>query len=184
VPRDRALLAAGAELGAQIAVLLDPIANSGHLLKQVLGADLRSLATVRSRAGRTLAAGDMVVTCSYFGGAAGRWVERAPAEGEAARPCWGDGTGDLYLNDDVFLANVPERVFKLELGGYPVLRKWLGYRDAGRRPGVALSLAELDHLRAMVHRLAALLALHEALDRLYEDAAAAAWTVDELKVGG
>ncbi len=66
------------------------------------------------------------------------------------------------------------------MGGYPVLKKWLGYRDAKRRDGRPMTLAELDHLRTMVHRLAALLLLHDALDAAYERAAAAAFTTTDL----
>lgn len=44
-------------------------------------------------------------------------------------------TGDLYIEESVFFANVPEAVWKYELGGYPVLKKRLGYRQADRRGG-------------------------------------------------
>jgi hypothetical protein len=32
-------------------------------------------------------------------------------------PAWGERTGDLYLNDDAFFANVPEMVWTYQLGG-------------------------------------------------------------------
>jgi hypothetical protein len=47
---------------------------------------------------------------------------------------------DLYLNGTVFLANIPREILRYELGGYPVLKKWLGYRQAKRRDNAALSL--------------------------------------------
>jgi hypothetical protein len=50
----------------------------------------------------------------------------------------GDTTGDLYINDAVLFRHVPDRVWHYELGGYPVIKKWLGYRDRGRRPGIPL----------------------------------------------
>lgn len=71
-------------------------------------------------------------------------------------------------------------MWRYELGGYPVLKKWLGYRDVRRRDGRPVTLAELDHLRGIVQRLAALLLLHDALDAAYEKAAADAFTTTDL----
>jgi hypothetical protein len=59
-------------------------------------------------------------------------------------------------------------VWRYELGGYPVIKKWLGYRDRGRRPGQPLSVQEVAHLRGMAQRLAAVLRLHATRDSLYE----------------
>jgi hypothetical protein len=59
---------------------------------------------------------------SYYGGASGRWEQRSPAEPEMHRPEWGSVTGDLYLNEKVFLRNVPQEIWQYELGGYPVLK--------------------------------------------------------------
>lgn len=78
---------------------------------------------------------------------------------------------------------MPEAVWRYELGGYPVLKKWLGYREAKRREGKPLTLAEADHFRGMVHRVAALLAVRDELDRAYESAVADCFTADELGLG-
>lgn len=125
----------------------------------------------------------MVVTVSYFGGAKGGWRERSYREHESPHTAWGSTTGDLFLNDTVHLANVPQRVWQYALGGYPVIKKWLGYRDAKRRPGRGLKLDEIDHLRSMVHRIAALLLLHEKLDAAYEQAIENPFTAEELGIG-
>ena len=82
----------------------------------------------------------------------------------------------------MYFANVPKAVCSYEIGGYPVLKKWLGYRQAGRRDGPPLTLAERQHFRSMIQRIAALLALHEVTDVLYERSAAAAFTAEELGV--
>lgn len=84
----------------------------------------------------------------------------------------------LYINVRVFFRNVPEGVLRYELGGYPVLKKWLGYRDARRRNNLPLSLPEKDHFRSMVQRITALLSLRHRLNELYETAAADAWIAD------
>ena len=75
---------------------------------------------------------------------------------------------------------MPDTIWRFELGGYPILKKWLGYRDEKRTSGRPLSLAEKDHFREMVHRLAALLVLRPKLDELYEQAAADSFTAEEL----
>lgn len=84
----------------------------------------------------------------------------------------------------MYFANVPQNVWRYELGGYPVLKKWLGYRQAARRDGRPLTLAERQEFRSMVQRIAALLALHGEADALYEKAGAAAFTAEDLGVRG
>ena len=97
---------------------------------------------------------------------------------------WGKTTGDLAINDSVFFRHVPEAVWKYEIGGYPVIKKWLGYRDRGRRPGVPLSVQEVAHLRSMVHRIAAVLRLQSLLDSIYERVALDSFTAEELGING
>jgi len=147
IPKDRALFAEIERLGETVAALLDPLADAAKSLRSLLGTARRSLAAVRAKEAGVVREGDLSVTISYYGAAQGGWRARAPRESESFEPTWGVSTGDLWLNDSVFLANVPERVWRYELGGYPVIKKWLGYRDDRRRPGRGLSLAELDHLR-------------------------------------
>jgi hypothetical protein len=65
--------------------------------------------------------------------------------------------------------------------GYPVLKKWLGYRQANRRHGVPLTLQELDELRGTVQRIAAVLALRPLLVAAYDKAGAQAWLIDDLR---
>ena len=60
-----------------------------------------------------------------------------------------------FINDRVCLRNVPRSVWQYELGGYPVIKKWLGYRDHGHRGDQPLSVQEVTYLCSMVHRLAA-----------------------------
>jgi len=58
---------------------------------------------------------------------------------------WGERTGDLFINATVYFSNVPEGVMRYELGGYAVLKKWLGYRHRDRRDGKPLTLADAQH---------------------------------------
>ncbi len=167
-------------LGERITQLLDPQGDAGPVLKDLLSKDVKTLAVVRRIGGGTVKETDLVVDHSYFGSAAGKWEQRAPEDTELQDPEWGERTGDLYLNNTVFLSHVPQAVWRYEMGGYPVLKKWLGYRDARRRDGAPLTLAELAHLRNMIHRLSALLTLRPTLNNAYEMASADAWLTDEL----
>src|SRR5205823_5273981 len=115
---------------------------------------------------------DLKVTVTYWGGGKGRWKPRPFMEEELPavgfQDAWGEQTGDLYLNDAACFANVPELVWTYQLGGYPVLKKWLGYRQADRRDGRPLTDDERKWFRQIIPRVAALLALGPSLNELYE----------------
>ena len=76
---------------------------------------------------------------------------------------------DIYLNDSTCWRNVPQAVWEFTIGGYQVIKKWLSYRE---KPllGRALTPDEVRYVTEMARRLAALLALHPALDANYRDA--------------
>jgi hypothetical protein len=95
---------------------------------------------------------------------------------------WGSRTGDLHINDATFFANVPEAVWLYQLGGYPVLKKWLAYRQADRRDGHGLTDNERKWFRQMIQRIASLLVLGKELDTLYQAAIANAFTAAELGI--
>jgi hypothetical protein len=121
-----------------------------------------------------------LVKISYFGAASGCWKAHEVSEhtNEQLRP----GTGDLFLNESCYLSNVPEKVWSYGLGGYPVIKKWLGSRDSARSGGVPLSLDQLRHLRGIVQRIAAILLLETELDRLYENVIADSFTIDQFGI--
>jgi hypothetical protein len=173
-----------ADLGETLATLLDPFADPTRSLKELIGPSLRTLGVVSSRQADVVREGDLIVTVSYYGAAKGGWLARPLVEGEAAHPAWGEATGDLWLNDSIHLQNVPERVWRYELGGYPVLKKWLGYRDERHRPGRGLTFDEVEQLRSIVWRIAGVLALHERLDAAYEKAIAEPFAAEELGLAG
>jgi len=104
----------------------------------------------------------------------GTVCDRAPAEVERGRSSSGARrrrvSGLWWRNDSVFLRHVPERVWHYQFGGYPLIKKWLGYRGTKRRPGRPLTHEELDHLGNIIHRIAALLRLNPLLDHCYEQA--------------
>jgi hypothetical protein len=127
------------------------------------------------------------VTVSYWGGARGRWIPRAFLVDEAplaawGEDVWGERTGDLFINEEAYFADVPQAVWTYQLGGYPTLKKWLGYRQVDRRDDKPLTDDERKWFRQIVQRIAALLALSADLDALYQEAAAAAFTATELGI--
>jgi hypothetical protein len=182
IPRDKATFSELVKLGREMSRLLDPAMSVEEAVRRALGKGAATIGVSRKRQGGQVAEQDLVVSIAYFGAARGKWVERAYGEGEQQHAVLGETTGDLYINDDVYFGNVPKAVWRYELGGYPVLKKWLGYRQAARRNGQPLTLGERQHFRSMIQRVAALLALHQVADALYEKAAAAAFTAEDLGV--
>ena len=128
---------------------------------QLLGDGARDLAVLRKKTAGPIRAEDLEVTVAHYGPANGGW-----------RPT-SDVSGDLYINKTTYFQNVPSAVWEYELGGYPIIKKWLGYREAKRNDGQPLTINERDHVRGMVQRIAALLKLHPSLDSLYSEAAVA-----------
>jgi hypothetical protein len=183
IPRDRAIFLETSRLGETIAALLNPLSDPRSLIRRVLRDDATSLAAAEKLGGGPIRKSDYVVSFSYNGAAKGKWIARDPGDSEPMRPAWGARTGDLFINDEVFFRHVPESVWRYELGGYPVLKKWLGYRDSKRRDGAPLSFPdEVDHFQQITQRLAALLALHEKLDRAYERCVADPFSSEDLGI--
>jgi hypothetical protein len=182
IPKSRPLFDELVSAGDELAALVNPIASPTKALRKILADDTKALAVPSKVRGGPVREGDLLVEFSYFGGAQGGWRARSSVQGEPMHKEWGETTGDLYINDEVMFRHVPERVWGYELGGYPVIKKWLGYRDRGRRPGVPLSVQESAHLRGMIQRLAAVLRLHATLDSLYERACQDCFSADELGI--
>lgn len=180
VPKSFALLQELIDAGDELGVLLNPVASPVKVLKDVLGDELKLLAVPSKIGGGSVGESDLLVEYAFFGGAQGGWRERSASDKDPMHDSWGGTTGDLYINDTVFFRHVPERVWRYELGGYPVIKKWLGYRDNGRRPGVPLTVQEAAHLRVTVQRLSAILCLHTTLDNLYERACNDCFSAEEL----
>jgi hypothetical protein len=182
LPRDPVLARDIARAGGAVGVLLDPLADATPVINESLGNTAKKLAAIQRVDGRAVKAGDLVVSVSYYGAAKGKFVEHEPGAAGLSHKRESESVGHLFINADVYFAHIPAAVWAYELGGYPVLKKWLGYRQASRRDGKPLTLAEATHFRSMVQRLAALLTLHPHLDELYVRAVADAFTAEELGV--
>jgi hypothetical protein len=170
IPKRRGLFDELADTGEDLAILLNPAKSPLKVLRAILGSDLEHLGILSTIGGGNVSRKDLTIKYAFLGAAQGGWRGRAPAAGEPMHDEWSSTTGDLYINDTVYFRHVPEPVWRYELGGYPVIKKWLAYRDGGRRANVALSVQEVTHLRSMVQRLSAVLLLRKSLDCLYERA--------------
>ena len=186
IPKDATLWDNLVRAGEKVVRLLDANRDARDIIEAVLSPErAKHLAQLRRADGGTVTAGDLQITVTYWGGGKGRWKPRPFLEDEQAGAgwdAWGEQTGDLYLNDHTYLAHVPEAVWLYQLGGYPVLKKWLGYRQADRRNGSPLSDDERRWLRQMVQRIAALEAMGPSLDALYQDAATDSFTAVDLEL--
>jgi hypothetical protein len=187
IPKDVKLFDRLVAAGEQVTRPLDAARDAGDVIRAVVGADrARALGPLKRTDAKQVRPDDLKVTVTYWGGGKGRWkarpftAEEVPATeyGEA----WGERTGDLFLNENAYFGNVPELVWNYQLGGYPVLKKWLGYRQADRRDGKPLTDDERRWFPEIIQRLAALLAVGPQLDALYQEVAANAFTAEELQI--
>ena len=104
-----------------------------------------------------------------FGGK-GRLPSRPPSPGErlamgaeARRLGAGDHTYDVAINDGAVWQNVPPAVWEFTMGGYPVLKKWLSYRERDVL-GRDLTADEVRHFQHTARRIAAIITMAGELD--------------------
>ncbi len=192
LPDSRVALVASAELGRQVAALLDNHAPVAGVTSGTLRPELRSIAMISREGGGALNpdAGDLALTVGWGHKSKagvvmpgrGKIVEReyttseresveqgAAEQGltvEEAFARLGETTFDIYLNGVAYWRNVPARVWDYTIGGYQVMKKWLSYRESGVL-GRALTASEVREVADMARRLAAILLLEPYLDANY-----------------
>ena len=184
LPATAEALRRSADLGRRLAALLDPEADAQGVTSGTVHPALRVVAVPDRVGGGTLdpAAGDLAVTARW--GYLGHVGQTMPGAGElqhrpfsdAERRALGDaadalgpGAVDVYLSETALWRGVPDAVWAYTLGGYPVLKKWLSYRqiDVLGRP---LRAEEAQTFQAIARRIAALLLLDPDLDAAYASA--------------
>ncbi|MCX5685096.1 MAG: hypothetical protein NT049_15640 [Planctomycetota bacterium] len=200
LPDSRKALEASAELGRQVATLLDTEAPAPGVTDGKVEAFFRTVGVLAKVGGGALDAdaGDLAVTAGWGHAgkagvtmpAKGRFVERpydedelaaatdaAKARGLSARQAaslLGRETHDVYLNGRAFWKNVPAGVWEYTIGGYQVVKKWLSYREQ-ELLGRALRPEDAREVTAMTRRLAAIILLQPALDENYRRVKASAY---------
>jgi hypothetical protein len=200
LPSARKTLDKSAELGRQVAALLDTEADVRGVTAGHLEAIFRTIGALAKVGGGALNvdAGDLAVTVGW--GHAGKDGVTMPAKGRiVSRPydkaemdaianaaktrglsqkqalaLLGPDTRDVYLNDKAYWSNVPPNVWEYFIGGYQVIKKWLSYREH-KMLGRALSADEAREVTGMARRLAAIVLMQSALDDNYRRAAANAY---------
>ncbi len=183
LPATAELLLASADLGRQVADLLDPDVPVPGVTTGSIRPELRTIAVLAKRDGSSASGEDMALTAGWGHFARGSVVmpgrgltaERGYVTAEAAcaahKIAVGEQTLDVFLNAKTYWRNVPAAVWDFTIGGYQVVKKWLSYRE---RPilGRPIGVAEARHLRDTVRRLAALRILAPSLDANYVACAA------------
>lgn len=182
LPATREVLLASAEMGRQVAALLDTETPVPGVTKGPLRAELSLIAKIRRVGGGGVQApdGELDVTAGWGHRSKdgitmpgkGKLIERAyeAAElttlGDAAQQL-GGRTSDVYLNDVAYWRNVPARVWEYTIGGYQVMKKWLSYRELTLL-GRGLKLEEAREVTKMAQRIAAIILLEPKLDQNYQ----------------
>ncbi len=175
IPADAAVLDVSAELGRIVGDLLLPDKPAPGVTTGRLRPELRTLAVPSKVGGGPI---DPNADLKVEAGWGFRGQKNAVMCGKGkVRPCPSDSQGalDVFLNDRVYWSNVPANVWTMTIGGYPVLKKWLSYREF-KVLGRTLRLEEMTYFTEVIRRLKALLMMGDALDANYR--AAAARTVD------
>ncbi len=171
IPADADLLKASADLGRRVADLLLPDKPVEGVTVGKLRSELRDLAVPTKVGGGAIEEpADTAVDAGwgFFGQKKAVMCGRGRVEPTAGR----EGAVDVYINDRVYWSNVPSDVWSMTIGGYPVIKKWLSYREQ-RVLGRSLRTDELAYVAQVVRRLKALLLLGPELDANYRSAVAA-----------
>ena len=202
LPDSKAALLASAELGKQVAALLDTENGVEGVTAGKLRPEFKTIAVLSSAKNLTLTAGwghagqngvtmpgkgrletraSTAEEAAAWAGGASVPASRTPqdqAAREDVRPTAtaspGTSTHDVFLNESACWQNVPAKVWDYTIGGYQVLKKWLSYREF-ELLGRALTPDEAREVTHTARRIAALIRLQPELDQNYQAAKAAAF---------
>jgi hypothetical protein len=191
LPNSTAAFLASAELGRQVALILDADLPFKGVTSGSVRSELKPIAVTTRVGGGSLKEIDLALTAGW--GHAGKEGVTMPGKGkliereystaerkaviEGARALGlservalqhlGENTCDVYLNAVALWTNIPSKVWDYSIGGYQVIKKWLSYRE---KPllGRALTIDEVRYVQEMARRIAAILLLEPALDANYE----------------
>ena len=193
LPNNAETLRASAALGARVAALLDVATPFVGIETGKFDKGLEPFGEMNHRAGTPIEEGDasLQVTENWGYPAArgivqpggGKITTHAPDNREVealkALGCAPDTpVCDIWASENLSWSGVPLPVWEMVIGGYPVIKKWLSYRDH-RVLGRALHLSEAREVENMVRRLTKLWAMESALDASYENCASACWAWEE-----
>jgi hypothetical protein len=182
LPNNRDLLIASANLGKQLAQLLDTEAKIEGVTIGKINPELRNIGVISKLGGGNLNP-DQELSLTVGWGHAGKEGVTMPGKGKVQKREYsadelkmlnqpmqtllGKTTLDIYLNDLAYWKNIPTRVWDYTIGGYQVIKKWLSYREETLL-GRSLNVEEVREVSNITRRIAAILLLEEQLDHNYE----------------
>lgn len=193
LPKERGALVASADIGRKVAALLDVESRVDGVTVGSVRDELRLVGRLVREGGAQIDpdAGHLRVTAGWgyrqrsnraIMAGQGKAVEReySPDEkaavlrgagalglsGEQAFARLGETTFDICMNEGTYWKNVPSKVWSYTMGGYPVIKKWLSYREE-EVLGRSLAVSEATEATGTAKRIAALLLLEEDLDHSY-----------------
>lgn len=182
LPATRQALERSASLGARVAALLDVGVSVTGVTTGTVADHLKVLGNVSSTDLRVTAGWGSRDNKGRVNPGKGRTTERDWTDIERAALRAGfDGLGileadglemlgravDVHLNGTTFWRGVPEAAWDYVIGGYPVIKKWLSYRDEAVL-GRAITKDEAREVAAMVRRITSIVLLSKDLDASYE----------------
>lgn len=192
LPKSKQSLLASAELGKQVAALLDTENDVDNVTSDGIRSELKKLTVISRVDGKPLNPdlGDLKIEVGWGhfsdGGVimpgAGKLIARAYTtderkaiekyakslnmKAELAIEQLGKSTFDIYLNEVAYWKNMPANVWNYVIGGYQVIKKWLSYRE-NKLLGRAVNKDEMREATNIARRIAAILLLQPALDKNY-----------------
>lgn len=196
LPASREALLASAELGREIAALLDTETPVEGVTTGAIRSVLKNIGVPSRVGGGALKSDEFKVTAGW--GILGKYDATMPGRGKvevrglleteanfafhqtlryAQGERSGDGqdssgegapwqTVDVYLNDVAHWRNIPPPVWEFTMGSYQLIKKWLSCRKY-RVLGRALKPEEITAVQNIARRIAALVLLQAKLDANY-----------------
>jgi hypothetical protein len=173
LPATREQLLASAELGRQIAALLDTETPLPGVTQGKPRPELAKIALLTILDNAPLTPAHLQLTTGW--GHAGKGGVTMPGKGKTVsrpltteeQPGFSEETLDVYLNAVCYWKNIPRPVWEFTIGGYQVIKKWLSYRELEllERP---LSADEALELTWIARRITALVSVRPILDKNYQ----------------
>lgn len=156
LPQVQTILESSALLGRQVAALLDVEHKVDGVTTGNIRNNLREIAVPST----------ISASPDYSVQGWGYLANGATMPGQGTIRERDDGNLDVYFNDTTHWSNIPAEVWAYTLGGYPVLKKWLSYRDQ-RVLGRSLHDHEARDFMHIARRIMAILTLEDELDENY-----------------
>jgi len=192
LPSTRAMLESSSALGSRIANLLDPDQPVPGVTAGSVSPVFQLLGTLTSKDDGQLKSADLLIDAGW--GHGGKGAPVMPGQGRITKLTeYDEKTGanleaeaqrlnlsyatlierlgppiNVWLNDKAYWLSVPQRVWGYSIGGYPVIKKWLSYRE-GSVLGRSITKEEARYVTHLIRRLTALVMLGPALDVNYEE---------------